>query len=131
VPLPVPSTRELSDSPLQHVLSRDLPTPARILVIPRSKQPIKLVLGRDREALTASPHIPSDRELLLSSQGQKAIRGAPPPSSPAKAELSQPLPHAMAPVVVQEACAEAPSSLIPSVLAQESSGYKYKRTSRP
>jgi hypothetical protein len=116
-PLSVPSKQELSLSSPQHVLGRDLPTPARALAVYCSERPT-----------TISPHISSDREPPPSSQGRDAIRGIAPPSSPTKADPLQPLPHAMALVVVQKAYMEAASSLIPSSLAQESNDYKCKCT---
>jgi hypothetical protein len=43
------------------------------------------------------------------------------PASPAEAGPLQPLPPEIVPIIIQEACAEAPSSLIPDLLVRESS----------
>jgi hypothetical protein len=134
VPLPVPSTRELSISSPQHVLGRDSPAPAHPLVVYCSEQP-----------MTVSPCIPSDRELPSSSQGRNAVQGISTPLSPAKACPPQSLPHATGLIVAQEARTEASARIEPgrlsvtrsralaplilSPLAQESLLNKYERTS--
>jgi hypothetical protein len=135
--------REVSDAPPQMVpLMGEIPIifPQCVMALNASAAAISLpkqlpftAMARgDQEVPAASPpSVVSSRELPSSSLEQYTTWGISTPLSPAKAGPPQPLLGAMAPVVAQEACAEAPSSLIPSSLAKESNEYKCECTSHP